>query len=503
MKAIQHLGLSALSLSLISCAVGPNFKSPDTQAGDRYTAKALPTQTASSDVAGGAAQTFQPGGDIPAQWWTLFGSEKLQALVEQALKANPNITAAQATLRAAHENALASASGLFPAVDGQLGASRQKVSNAPSPGTSIYNVLNAGVNVTYTLDVFGSQRRKIESANAQAEYQQFQLEATYLSLSANVVTTAIREASLRAQIAATQKVVDASQRQLEILKRQFELGGAAKTDVLTQQTQLAQLLATLPPLQKQLEQNRNLLAVLLGQLPSQPIDAQFELADLKLPENLPLSLPSKLVQQRPDIRAQEALVHQASAQVGIATANMLPQLTISGSYGQAAPNMGDLFTSGSNVWSIGAGLTQPIFHAGELTHQRRAAVASYEQSVAQYRATVNVAFQNVADALTALASDAEALKAQREAYQAAEAGHNIAIKQYAAGGISYPSLLTTERNYQQAAVSLAQAQADRYADTAALFQALGGGWWNRDADKAEPASNPTASNGDTSNAQAK
>lgn len=500
--AIQHIGLSALSLSLISCAVGPDFKTPDTQAGDRYTAKALPERTATTDVAGGAAQTFQPGGDIPAQWWTLFGSDKLQALVEQALKANPNVEAAQATLRAAHENALASASGLFPAVDGQLGASRQKTSNAPAAGTSIYNVLNAGVNVTYTLDVFGSQRRKIESANAQAEYQRFQLEATYLSLSANVVTTAIREASLRAQISATQKVIDASQRQLGILQRQFELGGAAKTDVLTQQTQLAQLLASLPPLQKQLDQNRNLLAVLLGQLPSQPIDTQFELADLKLPENLPLSLPSKLVAQRPDVRAQEALVHQASAQVGVATANMLPQITISGSYGQAAPNLGNLFTAGSNIWSVGAGLTQPIFRAGELTHQRRAAVASYEQSVAQYRATVNVAFQNVADSLTALSADADALKAQREAYQAAEAGYNIAGKQFAAGGISYTALLTTERNYQQAVIALAQAQADRYTDTAALFQALGGGWWNRDSENAAPASTTSASNGNTSNAQA-
>lgn len=501
MRAIQHIGLSALSLSLISCAVGPDFKTPDTQAGDRYTAKALPERTAASDVAGGAAQTFQPGADIPGQWWKLFGSDKLQALVEQALKANPNVEAAQATLRVAHENALASASGLFPAVDAQAGVSRQKAVVTPG-STSIYNVINAGVNVTYTLDVFGSQRRKIESANAQAEYQRFQLEATYLSLSANVVTTAIREASLRSQISATQKVIDASRLQLEILQRQFELGGAAKTDVLTQQTQLAQLLATLPALQKQLDQNRNLLAVLLGQLPSQAIDAQFELADLHLPETLPLSLPSKLVEQRPDVRAQEALVHQASAQIGVATANMLPQITISGSYGQAAPNMGDLFTAGSNIWNIGAGLTQPIFHAGELTHQRRAAVASYEQSVAQYRATVNVAFQNVADSLTALAADADSLKAQRDAYQAAEASHDIAGKQYAAGAISYPALLTTERNYQQAVIALSQAQADRYADTAALFQALGGGWWNRDPGNKASATTSPASNGNTSNAKA-
>ncbi|MES2488331.1 MAG: efflux transporter outer membrane subunit [Pseudomonadota bacterium] len=502
MKAIQHIGLSALSLSLISCAVGPDFKKPDSAAGERYTAQALPERTASTDIVGGAAQTFQNGADIPAQWWTLFGSEKLKALVEQALKANPNIEAAQATLRVAHENALASSSGLFPAIDAQVGASRQKAANVPGPGTSIYNVINAGVNVTYNLDVFGGQRRVIESAKAQTEYQRFQLEASYLSLSSNVVTTAIREASLRAQIAATEKIVEASSKQLDVLKRQFELGGAAKTDVLTQQTQLAQLLATLPPLRKQLDQNRNLLAVLLGQLPSQEIDAKFELADLTLPETLPLSLPSKLVEQRPDVRAQEALVHQASADIGIATANMLPQITLSGSYGQAAPNTGNLFTAGSNIWSLGAGITQPIFRAGELTHRRRAAVASYEQSVAQYRATVNVAFQNVADTLTALAADAETLKAQRDAYQAAEASHAIAGKQYSAGSISYPTLLTAERNYQQAVIELSQAQAARYADTAALFQALGGGWWNRTDDEDNKDATPSASNGSTTTAQA-
>lgn len=502
MKAIQTLGLSALSLSLISCAVGPDFKKPDTAAGERYTAQALPERTAATDLTGGAAQTFQNGADIPAQWWTLFGSDKLKALVEQALKANPNIEAAQATLRVAHENALASSSGLFPAVDGQLGAARQKAQITPG-NPSIYNVLNAGVSVGYTLDLFGGQRRKIESAKAQTEYQRFQLEATYLALSTNVVTTAIREASLRAQIAATQKVIDASQRQLDILKRQFELGGAAKTDVLTQQTQLAQLLATLPPLKKQLDQNRNLLAVLLGQLPSQTIDAQFELSDLTLPENLPLSLPSKLVEQRPDVRAQEALVHQASAEIGIATANMLPQITLSANYGQSAPNMGDLFTAGSNIWSLGAGLTQPIFRAGELTHRRRAAVASYEQSVAQYRATVNVAFQNVADTLTALAADADALKAQRDAFQSAEASYAIAGKQHVAGAISFPTLLTSERNYQQSLIALSQAQADRYADTAALFQALGGGWWNRE-ENSESSNKTTspASDGNSSTAQA-
>ena len=484
MRHLYHFCLSTLSLALAACAVGPDYKTPAAPGGERYTAQPLSERTTATETAAGSAQTFQSGADIPGQWWTLFGSPKLQALVEQALKANPNVEAAQATLRVARENLLASASGMFPAIDGKAGAQRQKVSGtsfgAPGAGTSIYNVFNASVNVSYNLDVFGGVQRKIESAAALADYQRFQLEATYLSLTSNVVTAAIREASLRTQIAATQNIIESSRHQLAVLKRQFELGGAARTDVLTQQAELSQLLAGLPVLQKQLDQNRNLLAVLLGQLPSQGIDAQFELSDLHLPEALPLSLPSKLVAQRPDVRAQEALVRQASAEIGVAVANMLPQITINGSYGDAASQIGDLFSAGSNVWSIGAGVTQPIFHAGELSHRRKAAVAGYEQAAAQYRATVNVAFQNVADTLTALASDADTLNAQNEAYLAAKSAHEIAGKQYAAGATSYLTLLTAERSYQQSQINLVQAQAARYADTAALFQALGGGWWNRE-----------------------
>jgi NodT family efflux transporter outer membrane factor (OMF) lipoprotein len=497
MNTLGNLALSALSLSLIGCAVGPDFKTPATQSGDRYTAQAMPERTTATGVQGGAAQSFLNDADIPAQWWTLFGSEKLQALVEQALKGNPNVEAAQASLRVARENMLASASGIFPAIDGKASGTRQKISGSsfgsPGAGTSIYNVFNASVNVSYNFDIFGSLQRKIESATAHAEYQRFQLEATYLSLSSNVVTAAIREAALRAQIDATQKIAESSRSQLAVLKRQFELGGIARTDVLTQQAELSQLLATLPPLQKQLEQNRNLLAVLLGQLPSQEIAATFELADLHLPESLPLSLPSKLVAQRPDVRAQEALVHQASAEVGVAVANMLPQFSINGSYGNTATRIGDLFSAGSNVWSIGAGITQPIFHAGELTHKRRAALAGYDQAVAQYRATVNIAFQNVADTLRALAADADTLNAQNDAYLAASASHDIARKQYEAGANSYLSVLIAERSYQQAAIALAQAQAARYADSAALFQALGGGWWNRD-DAATSSSTTAAGN---------
>jgi NodT family efflux transporter outer membrane factor (OMF) lipoprotein len=335
--------------------------------------------------------------------------------------------------------------------------------------------------VSYTLDVWGGVRRSVEAAGAAAEYQNFQLEATYLTLSANVVTTAIQDASLRAQIDATQQIIDAGRKQLSAVERQLALGGASRLDVLTQQTQLANELASLQALHKQLEQNRDLLAVLIGRLPSQQTDATFRLEDLTLPQDLPLSVPSQLVAQRPDVRAYEALLHQASAQIGVATANMLPQITITGEFGGTSTEFSDLLKSSSGVWSVGAGITQPIFHGGTLLHKRRAAVAAYDQAAAQYQTTVLTAFRNVADALHAVNTDAAALNEQNVASEAAGEAREIARKRYAAGSISGLDLLIVERAYWQARIAQLQAQAARYADTAALFQALGGGWWNRHA----------------------
>ncbi|HZR38261.1 MAG TPA: efflux transporter outer membrane subunit [Nevskia sp.] len=480
---VTKAGIAAFAAALSACAVGPDFKRPDSPQAQSYTATPLPARTVAAKGEAGKVQTFQHGADIPAQWWTLFHSEKLNALVEEALRANQDVAAAQAALRQANENARAAQGSFFPSFDGSGTVTRQKISGTsfgqPSAGTSIYSVFNASVNVSYTLDVWGGVRRGVEAQRAQAEYQDFQLEGTYLTLTANVVTTAVQEASLRAQIAATEQIVDADRKQLEVVKRQFDLGGVSKVDVLTQQSQLANILATLPSLRKQLAQNRNLLAVLLGRLPSEQPAARFELDDLKLPEDLPVSVPSRLVGQRPDIRAQEALLHQASAEVGVATANMLPQVTISGSYGDSNTNISDLLKSASNVWSIGGGLTQPIFHGGELLHKKRAAVAAYDQALAKYRGTVLGAFQNVADTLHALDADAAALQAQDEAADAAEEAFKLARTQYQAGSISNLTLLVSLRQYQQARIAQLQAQAARYADTAALFQALGGGWWNR------------------------
>ena len=468
--------------AVAGCMVGPDYRTPPAPATDTYTASPLPDQTASSPGAAGLPQRFVPGQDIPAAWWALFHCEPLDALIRQALVNSPNITAAQAALRQARENFSAQAGGtLLPSVDAQLGATREKLNGISfgEPGVvDEFNLYNASVNVSYKLDVFGGSRRELEALHAQIDYQRFQLQAAYLAMSANIVTAAVKEASLRAQIEATERIAAEEDEQLGVLGKQFELGGVGRTAVLSQQTLVAQTRATLPPLQQQLDQTRHQLAVLAGQLPSDASLPEFRLEMFSLPETLPVSLPSALVQQRPDILAADAVLHQASAQVGVATAAMYPQITLSASYGAEALTPAQVFKAGSTIWSLGAGLLQPVFHGGQLSAQKRAAEAAYEQANAQYRETVLLAFQNVADSLRALDHDATGLKAQTDAWRSASDSLELTRGQYRVGGVSYLALLDAQRQYQQTVVSLAQAQASRYADTAALFQALGGGWWN-------------------------
>jgi NodT family efflux transporter outer membrane factor (OMF) lipoprotein len=470
---------AATAMLVAGCAVGPDFHRPEAPTEAGYTPEPLPAETASADVRGGVAQRFELDRDIEGEWWTLFQSPALSALIEQAFAANPNLEVAQSALRQARENVAAQEGAFYPAVTGNVSTTRQKISGVTFgiPGlSSIFNVNTANVSVSYLLDVFGGTRRQVESLAAQAEFQRFQLEAAYLTLASDVVVSVVQEASLRAQIAATQDIIDIESQQLDVLQHQFELGGASRAAVLAQAATLAQTRATLPPLAKQLAQERNLIATLAGRFPNDPPAETFELSTLYLPQELPLSLPSRLVEQRPDIRSAEALLHSASAQVGVATANMLPQITLTGQYG--AISTGNPL-AGLPVWSIGAGLTQPLFRGGELLHARRAAVAAYEEAAAQYRSTVLTAFQNVADALRALQSDADALSAQVVAERAAADSLDIARRQFQLGAINYLLLLNAEQTYQQAHIALVQAQANRYADTAALFQALGGGWWNR------------------------
>jgi NodT family efflux transporter outer membrane factor (OMF) lipoprotein len=472
-----------LSFSLsAACAVGPDFKPPAAPAVSGYTPETSPATTTSANVAGGAAQKFVMGRDIPAEWWKVFHSKEIDALIAEALRANPNLQAAQATLWQAKENLYAAAGKLLPSVDANAGFQRQQFSPAEfglAGAPSIFNLYQATVNVSYAPDVFGGQRRQIEANAAQAEYQRFELEATYLTLTANVVTAAIQEASLRGQIQATQDIIKAETEQLGVVRNQFEAGATTRADVLTQESEVATTEATLPPLQKQLEQQHHLLLALIGRFPSQQHGPHLQLASLRLPTDLPVSLPTQLVEQRPDVRAAEAQLHQASAQIGVATANRLPQFSLTAEYGSLALTPAALFTSAAAIWTLGATGTQPIFHGFTLLHQERAAKAAYDMAEAQYRNIVLGAFQNVADALRALQLDAATLKAQQRAVRAASDTFDLSRGQYRLGAITYVTLLNAERSYQQARLALVQAQAARYADTAALFQALGGGWWNR------------------------
>jgi len=479
------LSVAAACAAMCGCAVGPDFHVPAAPVAAGYTATTLPAQTAAAPVTGGAAQRFMAGAEIPAQWWELFHNPDLDRVIRQALNDNPTLAAAQATLLQARENLRArSGTEYYPSVDASFTGTRQQATGAafgqPGAGAFIFSLFNASVGVSYTLDLFGGGRRELEGLRSQVDYQRFQLEGAYLTLASNIVTTAVKEASLRAQLKATREIITLQERQVALVERQFQLGGAARADILAQQAQLAQTRTSLPPLEKDLAQTRNLLAVYTGKLPSEAALPEFDLEKLNLPGELPLSLPSSLVRQRPDIRASEELLHAASAQVGVATANLYPQITLNGSMGSQATRIQDLFSSGTFIWSLGAGLTQPLFHGGELTAKRRAAIAALDQAWAQYRGTVLQAFQNVADVLQALESDAAALKAQSEAERSARDSLELTQRQFTLGAVSYLSLLNAERQHQQALLGLVQAQAARFADSAALFQALGGGWWNRE-----------------------
>ncbi len=470
-------------LAVGGCAVGPNFKPPVTPAGEGYV-KAPPTPTvATPDISGGEAQRFTQGADIAQDWWTLFHSAPLNALIEHSLSANHDLKAAQAALTAAHENTLAQRGANWPSVSAGFGATRTRTSGAlaPTPSTNAiqYNLFTPQVSVAYSPDVFGLNRRTHESLKAQEQAVRDQMLATYLTLTANVANAAIQEASLRAQIDATKQLIAIDTEILDGTTYQFSKGYVGQLEVAAQRSQLAQLNATLPPLLTQLTQQRDLLATLTGHAPNQAPGEAVELSALTLPQDLPLSLPSALVQQRPDVMQAEANMHSASAQIGVAIANRLPNIQLTGDAGNSSLELSHVFGSGGGFWDLGVAVTAPIFQGGALLHQERAAKANYVQATEQYRSTVLTAFQNVADTLAALQHDAEGLQAAASAEQAAKVTLDLSERQWRDGYASHISLLNAQQAYQQARISLIQAQASRYADTTALFQALGGGWWNR------------------------
>ncbi len=483
---LRRLLATVAVLGMAGCAVGPDFQRPAAPTVGSLTAAPLPATTASADVAGGQPQHFVPAADIPAQWWTLFHSTELNALIEQSLAHNSDLKAAQAALAVAHENARAQRGAYYPAVNAGFSATRQMQSQQVAPGPNypvvpqeyLYSFFTPQLSISYAPDLFGLNRRTVESLEAQEQSVRFQMIAARITLSTNVVAAAVQQASLRAQIAATRDLIAINTKMVGILRYQLSKGYAGRLDLAAQESQLAQLQATLPPLLTQLDQQNNLLAVLAGRLPSEAPTQAFDLASLHLPQQLPLSLPSSLVAQRPDVRQAEANMHAASANIGVAIANRLPNISLTANAGSTAVAMDQVFKAGTGFWGIGADIAAPIFHGGSLLHQERAAKAAYVESAEQYRGTVLTAFQNVADTLAALQHDAEGLQAAATAADAARLTLDLSQRQYRDGYASYLTLLSAEQGYQQSRIALVQAQASRYADTAALFQALGGGWWH-------------------------
>lgn len=478
------VGAFVASLLTAGCVVGPNFKPPTPPSASGYTAHPPTPTSETPGVPGGQEQRFVSAGDIPADWWTLFHSKALDVLIEQALANNPDLKAAQAALLVAHENTRAQHGAYAPKATAGLSVTREQdpsgsLAPVPSNNAFLYTLATPQLSVSYVPDVFGLNRRTVEAATAQEQASRYQMVAVDITLTANVAAAAIQEASLEDQIDATKELIGINRQILSLLQFQKSKGYVGGTDLAAQQAELAQLEAALPPLIKQRDQQKNLLAVLTGRFPGQAPAEKFTLTSLTLPSDLPLSLPSVLAEQRPDVLQAEANMHVANAQVGVAIANRLPNITLNANAGSTALAIGHVFGPGTGFWNIGGALLAPIFDGGTLLHQQRGARAAYQQAAEQYRSTVLAAFRNVADTLAALEQDAEALKATAKATDAAKASLDLSSLQYRDGYAAYLAVLNADQSYQRTRLDLVQAEASRFSDTVALFQALGGGWWHR------------------------
>ena len=465
---------AAGSPALSGCAVGPDFHRPETALPRGYTAAALP--------AASGARRFELGRDIPGEWWELLRSPVITALVRTALQQNPNVEAARAALLQAREQRLQQQGTLLPTVTGAVARDRQEEPfsfEGAQTEPFLFSEYSAQLNLSYTLDVWGGLRRAVEQTAARVEFERFELEATDLALTAGVASSAVAAASLAGQIKVQQDLIGFEQRQLATVRQQFEAGRATGTDVATQEALVANARTVLVPLQTQLVQTRDQLAAYLGQAPSEAAIPPLSLDEIALPEVLPVSVPSALLNQRPDIRAAEATLHQQSAALGVAIANRLPNVTLTASVGSAAADVHQLFSPTNGLWSVVNQAVQPIFDAGQLLHAQRAQRAALDNAAALWRNTVVSAFQNVADVLVALQNDEVALGASLDQQRAAQRSLSLASLQFRLGGVSYLSVLTAQQTAQNAILSLLRARAARYEDTIALFQALGGGWWHR------------------------
>ncbi len=472
------IGLGLISATvLLGCAVGPDFRAPAPIADSGYSQTPQPQATVQAHGQGGAAQHFVAAETVGGTWWREFGSPDLDFLVERALADNPTLTQARARLEQAREDYVAQAGTQWPQVNGSLNATREKVNPAAfGIGSALGNrkfppftLYQAQVGVTYMLDFFGANRRTLEGLAAQIDYQQYELDAARLTLAGNVVTSVVRRAALAAQVALSERLLAAQAQQLTIAEQRYGAGGISQSDLLLQRSQVEQTRAGIAPLRVQLAQAEHQLALYLGRTPAQGVARLPQLEALQVPTELPLTLPSTLAMRRPDIRAAEALLHQASANVGVATANLYPQITLTGNMGPEGTQLSNLV----NVWSAGAGLMQPIFRGGELHARKRSAEDAYLAAAAAYRETVLLGLQQVADTLRALEQDAIQLDARDQAQRDAEDSARVAQRRYAAGGLSQLALLDTQRQELQTAIDRTLALAQRLSDSAGLYQALG------------------------------
>lgn len=482
-KVKRYLAFGSL-LIVTACAVGPDYKVPTLASNATLTARPLPEQlTTVANVPGGTAQSFVNGMHLPADWWTLFSSVDLNTTVQTALQQNPNLQAAEASLKIAQANFVFQSRVSFPSVSATAGGVRQQVPPANFGRTtgdpSIYTLYSANVSVGYQIDLFGRLSKLIESSQAQAQFAQFQLEASYLALTGNVVNAAIREAAQREQLEALQTILQSQQNLAKLIEQQFVIGTTSKIDTSSQNTLVANSQTQVFNFDKNLSVTRNLLAAFTGSYPGSAQIPQFRLAQLRLPSELPRVIPTDLIRQRPDIRAAEEVLKASNAQVGAAIASLYPQLNLSAAFGTQALTSGALFGPGTTMWNFGAGLFQPIFQGGALRAQRDIAQATYEQAAANYQAVVINAFQEVADTLKSLDVSANVLASAASAEKNAGTNLQLVTQQYQLGSTNYLVVLNAQTQYQQAKINVIQAQADRFTTTAALYAAVGGGWWNR------------------------
>jgi NodT family efflux transporter outer membrane factor (OMF) lipoprotein len=478
-SVISTLAALAPLIFLTSCAVGPNFVRPAPPKANGYLAGPTPKSTA---MAEGQAQNFVIGKKLSADWWRLFRNPQLDGIMTQALAQNPTVLAAQASLRQSQASLRAGYGVFFPQAAANIGASNQQFNPASigqSGSTSSFNLFTLSASVSYTLDIFGGERRTVEALAAQVDAQRANVLAAYLMLSSNLVNTAVAQAAYRAQIQATQELVALEDEQVRMTKVQADAGTVPYANVLSLQTQAENTRALIPPLQQKVDQADHLLATLAGRPPAEWQETGLKLEGFILPTDLPLSVPSELVRQRPDILLAEAQLHVSNANIGVATAAMLPRLSLSASYGVESNSVGSLFNPASALWNLAGNIAGPLFQGGTLYYQRKAAIAAHDQSLELYRQTVLSAFAQVADSLRGLVHDAESVRAESSALKAARESMRLMQDNYQAGIANYLQVLTAQDQYLQAKIGYIQAIAQRYQDTVALYVALGGGWWNK------------------------